>query len=326
MHIMANRKALQVVPSDEDYVLQANQISRAAYSMPLMQRRLLHLIMAQVQIHDSKMAVVEMKVGDIVRALHLGEQGNRYDEVRLAAKALVGQVLDVDTDEGWQIYPWVTLAELVKSRDVVQFRLAEELLPYVRDVQDLYQTIAIADMTALQGKHSFRIFELVMANRGFAGRGGNQPGTWYVDLDFDTLRTLLRIRPEEYKQTNNLRKWVVDNPVREINEAGIGLRVECDYETLRRGRRLLGVRLKCKLLKKGDPRPVAAATKAEREEDNLAEAYPERYAELLKEAKAQKALPGIKLSPETDALRRLAAEVSKDKKTPRPKRATKAKS
>lgn len=306
---MANRKALQVVPSDEDYVLQANQISRAAYSMPLMQRRLLHLIMAQVQIHDSKMAVVEMKVGDIVRALHLGEQGNRYEEVRLAAKALVGQVLDVDTEEGWQIYPWVTLAELVKSRDVVQFRLAEELLPYVRDVQELYQTIAIADMTALQGKHAFRIFELVMANRGFAGRGGNQPGTWYVDLEFETLRTLLKIGPDEYKVVGNLRARVIDGPVREINEAGIGLRIECDYDTLRRGRRLLGVRLKCKLLKRTDPRPVTPATKAEAEEDRLIEEYPERYAELLAEESKQRPLPGISLSSEMRALGRLAAEV-----------------
>ena len=97
---MANRKALQVVPSDEDYVLQANQISRAAYSMSLMQRRLLHLVMAQAQIHDGELGVVEMKVGDIVRALHLGDQGNRYEDVRLAAKALVREVLDVSTTDG----------------------------------------------------------------------------------------------------------------------------------------------------------------------------------------------------------------------------------
>lgn len=314
---MANRKALQVVPTDEDYVLQSNQISRAAYTMPLMQRRLLHLVMAQVQIHNDSLGVVEMKVGDIVRALRLGDQGNRYEDVRLAAKALVEQVLDVDTPDGWQIYPWVNLAAYIKARDVVQFRLSEELLPYIRDVQALYQTIAIADMSALQGKHSFRIFELVMANRGFMGTGGNRPGEWYTDLEFDTLRTLLKIKPNEYKLTADLRKYVVDAPVREINEAGIGLRVECDYDTLRRGRRLLGVRLKCKLLKKSDPRPVTPATKQEDEEERLKEKYPERYAELLAEAKKQRALPGLKLDPELEALRRLAEEAKKKGKAAR---------
>lgn len=308
---MANRKALQVVPSDEDYVLQSHQISRAAYTMPLMQRRLLHLVMAQVQIHDDSLGVVEMKVGDIMRALRFGDQGNRYEDVRLAAKALVEQVLDVDTPEGWQIYPWVTLASYIKSRDVVQFHLAEELLPYIRDVQNLYQTIAISDMTALQGKHSFRIFELVMANRGFAGRGGNKPGEWYVDLEFATLRTLLKIRPEEYKVVGNFRARVIDGPVREINEAGIGLRIECDYDTLRRGRQLLGVRLNCKLLKRRDPRPVTPATKEEDEEEQLVAKYPKRYEEMLAEAKRQRPLPGLKLSPETEALRRLAEEIKK---------------
>lgn len=308
---MANRKALQVTPSDEDYVLQANVISRAAYTMPVMQRRLLHLVMAQVQINNGTLAVVEMKVGDIVRALRLGDAGPRYEEVRLAAKALVSQVLDVDTPDGWKVYPWVRLAEYIRSRDVVQFRLSEDLLPYIRDVQDLYQTIAIADMASLQGKHALRVFELIMANRGFMGRGGNDPGAWYVDLEFDSLRTLLKIKPNEYKQTSDLRKKVIDTPVREINEAGIGLRVECDYDTLRQGRRLLGVRLNCKLLKKRDPRPVTPATKQEDEEERLKEKYPERYAELLAAAKKQHALPGLKLDPELEALRRLAEEVKK---------------
>jgi plasmid replication initiation protein len=293
--------------------------------MPVMQRRLLHLVMAQAQIEGEGIAKVEMNVGDIVRALGLSDAGPRYEEVRAAVRGLMGQVLDIDTTDGWVQFHWVDVARYIKSRDSIQLRVSDELLPHVLDIKDMWRIISLGDMTQLQGKHSFRIFELVMADRGFAGKGGNRPGEWFTDLDFGDLRTLLRIKPEEYKLTTDFRKRIVDGPVREINDAGLGLRIECDYETFRRGRSLRGVRLNCKLLKAGDPRPVAPATKAEREEEDLAEKYPERYAQLLKEARAQKALPGLKLSPETDALRLLAAEV-KGKKAALPKRGTKAKS
>jgi len=278
-----------------------------------------------LEIEGEGIAKVEMNVGDIVRALGLSDAGPRYEEVRAAVRGLMGQVLDIDTTDGWVQFHWVDVARYIKSRDSIQLRVSDELLPHVLDIKDMWRIISLGDMTQLQGKHSFRIFELVMADRGFAGKGGNRPGEWFTDLDFGDLRTLLRIKPEEYKLTPDFRKRIVDGPVREINDAGLGLRIECDYETFRRGRSLRGVRLNCKLLKAGDPRPVAPATKAEREEEDLAEKYPERYAQLLKEARAQKALPGLKLSPETDALRLLAAEV-KGKKAALPKRGTKAKS
>lgn len=288
--------------------------------MPVMPRRLLHLVMAQAQIKDEAIEVLEMNVGDIVRALGLSDQGNRYEEVRAASKSLMGQVLDVDTAEGWVQFHWVDTTKYIKARDAIQFRVSNELLPFVLEVKDMWRVISIRDMTQLQGKHSYRIFELVMADRGFAGKGGNRPGEWFVDVDFDHLRTLLKIGPDEYKLTANLRRKVIEGPVREINEAGLGLRIECDYEKFRRRRVLTGVRLNCKLLGREEPRPVGPATKAEAEEEILAERFPEKYAELLALERASPGLPGMALlSPENRALGKLAEWAKTQKSTKRGK-------
>ena len=316
---MIDEKALQVVPSCDDYVVQAHVISRAAYAMPVMQRRLIHLAMAQAQIKGQSIELVEMAVGDIVRALGLSD--NRYDEIRAASRGLMSQVLDVDGPDGWVQYHWVEVARYIKSRDVIQFRVAFELLPMLLQVKAMFRYVPTKEIAKLQGKHSYRIFEMVMANNGFAGKGGNRPGEWFVDFDFGDLRTLLKIKPTEYKDTSNFRRKVIDNPVREVNDAGLGLRIECDYDRFRRGRVLYGVRLNCKLLKAEDPRPVSPATKAEHEENVLVAAYPEIYAKFLEEQKSSPPLGAdMLMSAENRALRDLAEWAKTQKAEAKPRR------
>lgn len=263
---MARTKGIQVIPSEEDYVLQAHQISRSVYSMPTLQRRLLHLLMAQVQIRGEGFELLEMTTGDIVRALQ--EPDSHYGLVREAVGGLMGQFLDIDTPEGWVQFHWVDVARYIKSRDVLQFKVSPELLPYVLEVRELWRVISVADMTRLTGKYSIRIFELVMANRGFAGKGGNRPGQWFTDLNFGDARTMFKIGPEEYKRTGNFRTNVIDFPIREINASGIGLQLEADYDFFRRGRKLLGVRIHAKLTSGGGVRDVTP-TRGEASEDAL---------------------------------------------------------
>lgn len=288
-------------------MLQAHAISRAAYSMAVMPRRLLHLVMAQVQITDGAFETLEMRVGDILRALDLADDGRRYEEVRAAAKALMGEVLDIDTPEGWVMFHWVDKARYIKARDVIQFRLSEDLRPLVLEVKDMWRIIPIRAMSRLQGRHSYRIFEIVMADRGFAGKGGNRAGEWYTDLDFEHLRVLFKIGAGEYPQKSDFRRWVVEKPVAEINLAAVGLSIECDYKPFKRGKGWTGVRLKCKLIGPSDPRPVAPATQSESEEDSLIARYPDKYAELLAFAQCEQPLPGMSLlSPENRAMAKLA--------------------
>lgn len=277
---MARKKGVLVVPDEADYVLQAHQISRSSYSMPALQRRLLHLIMAQVQIRGDGFDLLEMSTGDVVRALQMPDAGDSYTRIRQAVEGLLRVVLSVDTTEGWQLFHWVDAARLIKSRDVIQFRVAEELLPYVLEVKELWRLLPVADLTRLQGKYAIRLFELVMADRGHAGQGGNPPDCWFTDLEFDNLRIMLALEPHKYPSTAELRRNVIDGPIREINAAGVGLHVVADYEHFRRGRKLLGVRLKVKLTRPGEPRNVTPGA-AENEENALIALNQQLYDALL---------------------------------------------
>lgn len=320
-------------PHPTDYVVQAHEISRAAYMMSLPERRLLYVAMSQVNTGGEELPVVEMKTGDVIRALGLPDSAYRYQEIREAAQALRSQVLTMDkTDGGWIVYGWVDYAEWDASRDVIGIKLCDKLKPYVLDIQAHFSLLYLKDIAQLQGKYALRLWEMVMSKQGHAGKAGNKAKEWYVPLYFHWLRTVFKIGPNEYKATKDLRRWVVDNPVREINEADMGLRIECDYgPPMRVGRKLLGVTLRCRLIDRKEPRPVNPATQTEAEQDALeplAVQHPARFEAILKALKAQPALPGYELDPDTQrqrALEQLAEEL-KAPPTPRRKRASPSKS
>lgn len=303
-------RAVQVVPDDDDYVLEARQVARAAYALSVMEKRLLWLFIAQVQIRDNGLELLEVSVGDIVRALHLNDSALRYEEVRAAVDLLMGRVIHIEEPTGWVKYHWVETARYTRETDTIQVRLSDELTPYVLDLKGSFAIIQVSDLARLQGKHSTRLFELVMQGRGFAGQEGNRAGEWFVDLDFAMVRKMFMIDPKEYKNTWSLRNRVIDDPIREINEAGLGLRITADYDHFRRGRTLSGVRLLVKLTRPGEPRDVSPATPTEKAAASLIDQYPEEYAKHLAAVRASPPLdPVFALEPETEALRRLEAEI-----------------
>lgn len=301
------------VPSADDYFALANQIAWSAHDLSVMQARVVYLMMCQVHPDDEDLSCIEMKTGDMLRALNMHESGADYATIKTAVKGAMSKIIDLDTPDGWVMFPWFMRAWYYKSRDVIRVQFADELKPFILNMKDRFHIHTIADLSKLQSRYALRIYELVMSYEGMAGKSGNKPGEWYIDLQFDLVRKLFQIADHQYKLKNAFRKNVIDLPIREINEAGLGIRVDCDYDKWRRGRRLDGVRLICKLLKTGEPRPVHPATAAEKEASGLRAKYPEDWERFYQDELRQPSLPFVspdmhRLAAEGRADARLAAE------------------
>lgn len=275
---MARTKGIQVHPDTSLFIRQAHQISRAAYILPATQKQLLTLLIAQVQIRNNGFELLEVGLTDLLVALKIDDSHAEF--LRDHVKALVGAVVEIETADEWVVHQWVSTARYIKSRKVFQFKLHEELLPHVLEIRSLWSRITLSDLTKLTGKYSVRLYEIVMAEKGFEGQGGNKPGEWFVDLDLADLRVRFKIGPTEYKMTNDFRKKVLDAPLREINRANIGIQITADYDRFRRGRSLFGVRLLVKSTRPGEPRNVTPSA-AEAEEDALIALNQELYDRLL---------------------------------------------
>lgn len=286
----------QVIPSRDDFAIQSHCISRAAHDCPVMLKRLIFLAMAQVRPEDKGFMEISMTVGDIARAIAgpeepggSGPQGVVYARIRALAIDGIRRVVEIEMPNGdWTIFQWFQRLKYSKKTDTLTICLHEELRPYVSQVKG-WASFSIRDIARIQGRHALRWYELVKSREGQA----NEKGFWFYDTTFDELRHLFMIGPNEYPRTGDFRKYVIDAPIEEINEADIGFHLEADYTPYRQGRRLLGVHMKCRKVKRDEPRPVAAA-KDSKEELAYKELPPERQArvdELAAMLKTQGELP-----------------------------------
>ena len=98
----------------------------------------------------------------------------------------------------------------------------DEIKGYLLGLRDHFTVFSLGDVGRLQARGA-RYFEWILANQGFEGTGGNRKGEWFVDIEFSALRTMFMIAPSEYKRTSNFRMRVVDDPIREINDADLGI-------------------------------------------------------------------------------------------------------
>lgn len=273
-----------IVPSIDDYAVQAHEISRSAQAMPVLLRRLVYLTMAQVRPGDAAFMEIRMKVGDVARALAMDDNGNVagpvYERIRSCVVKGLKEVIQIKQPDGsWTAFQWFARAEYDPKTDHIKIRLHDDLRPYVLQVQRAFKTFAIKDIAKLKGKYALRVFELVMTREGQASKAGR----WWYETEISELRIMFNIGPNEYPRTHDLRVRLIEEPVKEINASALGLHITPEY--IRQGKHLHAVRFTCQALKPGAPRPVSKPTDEEEADEQLVEAHRATYDKILKTLK-----------------------------------------
>jgi plasmid replication initiation protein len=258
--------------------------------MTVMARRLLFAGMAQVQLHDESDLWVSMSVPDLIAAMGLSRGRETYQTLRNSTREVMQQIYEVDTgDGGWEMYQWIRYAEYKPESDTINVCFDPAMHDMILEVQRDFSTIRIRDFAKFTRRHSQRLFELLTSNSGHAGQSGNEENSWWWKVTRDELRKLLRLNEHEYRRAYDFRKWCVDEPVQDINEADVGLHVRVEYQYHRR--RLHAFTFRVKQVQRDDARDVSPATQTERDQDELIREHPDLWEEAQEEARKQQHLP-----------------------------------
>lgn len=322
----------EIVPKPDDYVDQPYTLTQARYSLPMRFRKLLHVVMTHAQITKGERVTMTFRVGDLVKAFEKGDDsGKAYKRFRLDSFStdLMHQIVRIERENGdWDKYPWVDHCHYDKRQDTLTVRISAALLPLVLDYRQRYTRITLAEMDRFEGRHAWRYYELFCTEKHRAGRDGNPSGQFFYDMTIDEIRDKLDISPSEYKRTGDLRTYAVEAPIAEINALNLGIRIVAEPQ--RRGKYLTGFRFLCTVYDPTKERPAEKPTRKELSDEELKDAHPERFAEILAEVKAQGDLFPVKAptlrakAQEAEAVARLRAELQPQKSGPGRPRKVKA--
>lgn len=228
---------------DDVWVRQSHEISRGAYKLPPLARRVVFVAMANVQERSDGDLTATFSKTTLLRMLGRQSAGGKDSkEIEAALDELQSQNIEITKPDGLRMkLTWFpALEEITPGWGEIELRFNRLLKSSILDFRDKFSVLSLKEFGLLTGRHSQRIYEIVMSFSGFKGKNGNADGEWWCEFPTAKLRELLDIAPHEYKAVDNFRRRVIDAPVQEINKKVRHLRIQVSY--VREARRLVGVR------------------------------------------------------------------------------------
>ena len=258
-----------------------NSIVKASYNLSVNEQRLLLSALAQIPKNepiDPKQAYYITRE-DFIRLGANADQATR--DIRNATKDLMKKTLLIDTNAGILEFHWLSeVLRFDKNADarlrlkypnpedyknyingLRKYNLLESLpigrhsddivarvvfdsriLPLLSELKDNFTQFVIDDVAGFGSIYSFRFYQMMMQFKS----------TGYCKISLDDLRYVLALF-EKYEATKDLRKWVIDTAVKEINEK---TPYKVSYELIKSGRKFTHLELKFKL--KAEPKKATS--------------------------------------------------------------------
>ena len=277
------------------YVLQHSAVSRAAHNLSATAKKLTVMAMALLPA-DLSSLTAGFTFTDFCKAIGYTKSGESFNFFKVSVDECRRCVITVETEpdaEGkktWERFEWVTTADFNKATGRAAIVFASGFAAALQDFKRVYTKLTLQDFGKLHSKYALRYFEIAKSYESLAGKNGNRHGAWYFERTIPELRRLLGISPEVYPETRDFRRRVVEEPVKELNGAGVG--IEIKTEGIKQGRSLKGIRFNCVKTARTtaaavdlpEPNPKTADNRGEKEREHLQELYPDEFAALYEKA------------------------------------------
>jgi plasmid replication initiation protein len=288
------------------YVLQHNAISRSAHNFSATAKKLTAMAMALLPTDLSSLSVA-FTFPEFCDALDVPTGGKSFSLFKEAVIECMESKIEIEKPPdkkgktNWVIHHWFQLAEFNKYTGICTMIFDQKLAVFLKEFKWLYSRINLNDMGKLKSRYALRIYEIAISYSSLQGKNGNDSQAWYFERNLEELRKLFGIAPGEYPENWEFRRRVIEDPVREINDAGIGVQIR--PQSIKKGRVIMGFRFECesaaktakkKRVKQGEPpaklpepNPRTAGDRLEKEKERLKERYPEEFAAFYEEGKAK---------------------------------------
>ncbi|GMO41712.1 MAG: hypothetical protein Pg6C_02700 [Treponemataceae bacterium] len=272
-----------------DYVLQRHAISRSIHSLSATAIKLTAMASSLLPF-DLSERTAKFTLTEFCQSIGLAKGGNSYKIFEAAVNECMEHVITIDTPSGWEKFTWFSKAKFNKKSGEITMIFSDVLAEHLLAMKKMYAKINLIDLGKLSSRYAIRIFELAVSYASLAGQNGNAFDCWYFEREIPELRTILAVDTQKYPMTKDFRKNVIDLPVKEINNAGIGISIETEYK--RMGKFLHSVRFHCKKTARTQSAlpffNSGPESREEKELEKLKKLYPDEYAELFKDEMGKK--------------------------------------
>lgn len=221
----------QLIPTQKMIVVKHNDLIDAAQRLSIYESRILLTCIARINskgslLHTDKFILTVEDVAELVGI----DSNSAYCELKKAVDRLA---------ERWVYFlkpsdrikeaksRWVSYVAYIPHEGIIELYFAPHIIPLLSDISKDFTQYKIENVLNFQSMYSLRLYELMCR------WGGKEK---IVEIQW--LKTHLEVG-EKHDRIDNFKKWIIENPLQEINQFS-NLKVTAEY--IKRGRRIVSVK------------------------------------------------------------------------------------
>lgn len=241
---------------DRQLVVKSNHIIEASYRLSVAEQRVILSAISQVrrdqQVTDEVLySVTAAEIAQLCGT----DQRTAYRDLQAAAERLqtrrVTLILEPDgitiRSKRRRVTCWVQSVDYIDQEGRIELRFGKDILPYLTGLQREFTRYALSDVAKMTSAYGIRLYELLV-----------QWPEGHREIALDDLRRWLQLE-ERYPLMADLRRWVIEPAVEQINEHSPLL---LTWKPRKTGRKI--THLAFEYVAKSKAKPVADKPKRER--------------------------------------------------------------
>jgi plasmid replication initiation protein len=209
-------------------VTQSNSLIEAFYALTLSEHRLVALCVGHIQ-RGKPLAmgtVFEITAKDYAKAYGVSME-DAYDCLRQGADRIVDKSIEVKySSEGSKPkrskFPWLARADYFDGQGRLEVEFNYHAIHYLTNLSQRFTTYDLSEIARLTSIYAIRLFELL---KQFSSIGTRE-------IEIAMLKKMFKIEGE-YSRISNLKAWVIDPALKQINEK---THLDVSYTQRKRGR------------------------------------------------------------------------------------------
>lgn len=235
----------------EKDVIQANPLIRARKEMNLTEMRLFVLGLQDIKphikddvIHDVEFHETIISHNELTELFGTDNNGNIANLKKQAEKAYDNKIRLSYEDGGFGFRHIYQKMDYIPKEGLL-IKFDDEIKPYILEIiNQSYTRYKVKAFFSLSSVYAWRILESLLEKQGYLKQGHKEI---FLVLTIEEVRFRLNVEQGKYEgRMNNFRKYILDNPIKEINE-------KTDYfvwyEVQKTGRKVTGFKFWLKLKK-----------------------------------------------------------------------------
>ncbi len=180
----------------------SNSLIEAKYKLPIVEQKILHMLIAQIDFNDKRLKVYSFHVSDFLKIF--GDK-NYAKQVKKALDTLLNTKVRVTKENSFLETHWLASAEYFVGGKI-ELEFSEKLKPFLIQLKKEFTKYNIIEINKFKSKFSVRIYLLLKQYRVVGKR----------TLKIEELKEMLQVS-ELYPEYRNFKQRVLKVAYKEIN-------------------------------------------------------------------------------------------------------------